>query len=327
MKKQIDPIAPLPAKIVVGVDDAGLSDDAVRLAMDLGRRFPAQVRLVHAVPTPPDVWPGIDPVRGAALTAELLAGAHRVINERVRSVLRAAGTTSAPAKPGAGAATAVLETPPVQDLVRVIPGAPAQILLDEVRERGADWIVLGGHRKRGLLDFGSTMRAVFAKATVPVWVQAHPAQPIERILAPVDLSEDSFGALATACALARVLKARVHALHCFHLGIYAVSGALDPTGSSATFSFADVEEGERARFEKAMRDYSWRDVGHTTEFVQGPAADVILERSQAADLVVLGTHGRTGLASVVLGGTAYSVLKRSEKPVLATRRVERKFLI
>jgi nucleotide-binding universal stress UspA family protein len=325
MKKAIDPIPALPAKIVVGVDDAGLSDDAVRTALELGRRFSAQVRLVHAVPTPPDVWPGIDPVRGAALTAELLAGAHRVINEHVRSVVRAGA--GAPARSVAATSTALLETPPGQDLVRVIPGPPARVLLEEVRETGADWIVLGGHRKRGLLDFGSTMRAIFAKATVPVWVQARPSRQIERILAPVDLSEDSLDALATACALAKSLGARVHALHSFHLSAYATTGALDPTGTSQTFSFEEVEEGERARFEKAMRDYPWRGVDHTVEFVEGAPADVILERSGAADLVVLGTHGRTGLASVVLGGTAYAVLKRSEKPVLATRRLERKFMI
>jgi len=69
----------------------------------------------------------------------------------------------------------------------------------------------------------------------------------------------------------------------------------------------------------------WRGVAHTSTFADGAPTEKILELSEAADLVVMGTHGRTGLASVLLGNVAYGVLKRSEKPVLALRHPERSF--
>jgi nucleotide-binding universal stress UspA family protein len=317
----------LPARIVVGVDDAGLSDHAVRQGIELGRLLHARVGLVHAVPTLPDTWPGLDPVRSVALTSELLTGAHKVINEHVRSLV-GAQDREAPASAGAAAsATAVLHAPPGGDPVRVIPGPPAKVLLEEVRPRSSDWIVLGGHRKRDLLDFGSTMRAVFAKSTVAVWVQSHPVHAIERILVPVDLSEESMRALATACALAKVLNARVHALHCFNLGMSVMPGAIDYAAYGAAFPTEDVLRAQRANFEDAMKKFDWRGVDPTIEFIEGIPTEVILDRSRTSDLIVMGTHGRTGLASVVLGGTAYAVLRRSEKPVLVTRHTERKFVL
>jgi universal stress protein A len=209
----------------------------------------------------------------------------------------------------------------------VIPGAPAKVLLEEVRPNSSDWIVLGGHRKRDLLDFGSTMRAVFAKATVPVWIQSHPVHSIERILAPVDLSDESLMALAMACALAKVLHARVHALHCFNLGITVTPGALDYAAYGAAFPTEDVLRAQRAKFESAMQGFDWRGVDPTIEFIEGIPTELILDRARTSDLIVMGTHGRTGLASVVLGGTAYSVLKRSEKPVLVTRHTDREFVL
>jgi nucleotide-binding universal stress UspA family protein len=315
------------ASIVVGVDDAGLSDHAVRLGLDLGRRLSTRVDLVHAVPTPPDVWPGIDPVRGAALTAELLTGALRTINAHVRSVVRVPESPGVDAKGSAARATAVVAAPPDEDLVRVIPGQPAKVLLDHVREKKAGLIVLGGHQKREFLDFGSTLRAVFARATVPLWIQAQPFRPIQTILVPVDLSEESRNALAMACSLARAFGARVSAVHCFHVSSYAITAGLDYSGYAPAFPIEAVRKAEQGSFERTMHAFDWGGVGHTVEFVDGEPVQKILELSRAADLIVMGTHGRTGLASVVLGGTAYSILKHSEKPVLAARHSERMFLI
>jgi nucleotide-binding universal stress UspA family protein len=322
-----------PSNIVVGVDGEGLSDHAVRLGLELGSRLSARVDLIHVVPAPPETWPGLDPVRSAALTAELLIGARSRINEHLRSVLR----EPTPAQPApddasggqeaAAQATALLAAPPDVDPVRVIPGRPTQVLLDEVRRGKAGLIVLGGHRKRGFLDFGSTLRAIFAKASVPVWVQAQPFDRIEQILVPVDLSAESLKALAISCALARMFLARVRAVHCVHVGAFAASGGLDIADFGPSLPLDEVRRSERAGFGRAMQAFEWDGIEHTTECVDGDPGETILDLSGTADLTVMGAHGRTGLASVVLGGTAYSVLKRAEKPVLVTRDPARKFLV
>jgi len=328
MKRQHRSSQPsLPARIIVGVDDAGYSDHAVRRGFDLAARLQAELRLVHAVPAPPEVWPGVDPLRSVALSNEILAAAHKVINGRVRA-LAASESRGEPAPRRAVArSTATLDAPPGEDPVRLIPGPPAKVLLDEAQRASSDWILLGSHRRRGFLDFGSTLRAVFAKSTVPVWVQSDAPLPIERILAPVDLSEESLHALALACALAATLRARVHALHCFRFGSYAMAGAIDHAAYGAVFPTEDVLRAESATFEQAMEGFDWRGVEHTTEFAEGLPAEAILDRARTSDLVVMGSHGRTGLASVVLGGTTYAVLKHSTKPVLVARHPERRFLL
>ena len=92
----------VPATILVGVDDGDLSDHAVRAALELGRQLGSRVDLVHAALTPPDPWPGIDPVYGAKLNAELVVRTRRKVNEHVRGLLRdvavAAGAKGAGAR-------------------------------------------------------------------------------------------------------------------------------------------------------------------------------------------------------------------------------------
>lgn len=316
----------LPPRIVVGVGSAGQSDHAILQAVELGKRLSAPVRLVHAMPSLPDVWPGIDVVRGEAMTSEMLDTTRRVLEERVHTILSSSRVEPVGDAPTARASTAVVETDGVP--VRVLAGHPVKVLLDQVRGRPADWIVLGSHAKRGRLDFGGTLRALFAKARVPVWVQAHhPARSIGRILVAVDLSAESLLALSTARELAHALGASVHALYCFDPNVYVLSAAFDHSGYAVTMPIDDVRRADEERFERAVRTFEWRGVPYTREVAEGVPADEITSRSLASDLVVLGAHGRTGLASTVLGGTAYSVLKRAERPVLVVRRTGQKFLL
>ncbi|MFN0009888.1 MAG: universal stress protein [Planctomycetota bacterium] len=314
----------LPKQIVVGVDDSGLSDHAVEMGLELGGRLEARVELVHAVPVPPVVWPGMDPVRSSAFSSALLSEAMKRMQDRVARLVRNRGEL--PSGEAGGRATA-LAAPAVDDCVHVVPGEAAKVLLDRVRRRRSAWIVLGGHRKREILDFGNTLRAVFARSTVPVWVQAHPTRRIERILAPVDLSPDSLASLALARSLAAHFHARLHVLHVFSIGTYSAAAVGEHFGSWLDFPIDEVRTSERNRFDREMGRFDWGGVEHTCEFVGGVASEVILERAEKADLIVLGTHGTTGLASVVLGGTAYAVLKRAPTAVLAARRTRRRFLL
>ena len=60
----------------------------------------------------------------------------------------------------------------------------------------------------------------------------------------------------------------------------------------------------------------------TSRFAEGRSVPTILESQDSIDLIVMGSHGRTGLNAAVLGNTAYSVLRKAEVPVLAIRRPE-----
>jgi nucleotide-binding universal stress UspA family protein len=321
-------VVPRPKKapcILVGVDDAGRSDHAVRAACDLGARLSAEVEFVHAVPVPPLIWPGADPVRSEALTEELLSAASTALGQRVRRLVPAHEPGRASSTADAATARLAVGTQE-EDLVLILPGHPAKVILDRARVRRAQLIVLGRHQKLGTLDFGNTVRAVLAKALAPVWVQSHAFHPIERILVPVDLSRESLASLAKACGLARVLGAKVRVVTCFHVGAWLAASSLDSTGYASAPDVPGIRKAEAAEFERVMKGFAWHGIEHSAEFVDGEPIETILDLSRSADLIAMGTHGRTGLAAALLGTVAGSVLARSEKPVLAIRYAGRKFL-
>ena len=138
---------------------------------------------------------------------------------------------------------------------------------------------------------------------------------IHRILCPVDFSPTSERAAGYAMRLARQLGASVHFVHAWTLPAYAL-----PDG--AVVFGAEVGEQIRGELGKQMeallarvRD---RDVAVEGHVVEGTAAREIVRAtaSLGADLVVMGTHGRTGLPHVVLGSVAERVVRTSAVPVL-----------
>jgi len=56
--------------------------------------------------------------------------------------------------------------------------------------------------------------------------------------------------------------------------------------------------------------------GYEAHLLEGRAAEVILKEAEKHDLIVMGTHGRTGLDRLLLGSVAQEVVRKSPKPVL-----------
>lgn len=315
------PKASRPLHIIVGVEETGVADHAVRRGLELGRRLGARVDLVHAVPLMPGPGARVYVRRRSDRGLGILARASNVVNGRLRPLLAHANAVRNGHSSRARVARAMRRA---KSLVRVVRGDPAKIILDATRGKKSAWVVLGRHRKRDFLDFGNTLRTVFARSKAPVWVQTRPVRPIRKILVPVDLSEESLLALATACTLARAFEARVRAVEYFHSGTFAFAGAGGATLYGAPLALGRTRKAEKSAFERAMKRFAWGGVEHTTDYRNGEPVTEILKASREADLVVLGSRGRTGLASVLLGGTAFSVLQQSKKPVLVVRAQARK---
>jgi nucleotide-binding universal stress UspA family protein len=304
MKSQ--PTPHVPHDILVAVDAGPLSDAAIEQALELARRFDARLELVHAVAVPMPTWVLVPEPAGMA------SGTDEPRRAREHVVAHVAGLLTARHEARLRAS----------EIVKTIAGRPSKVILDRAREIPADLIVLGALRRRPAIDFGSTARAVLAKSPCPVWVQPGAVTKIGRILVPVDMSDESMLALATARELAIRFQASVSALHAFDAGrIVAVPWDGFPTVAE----FQQVRAASFEAFEKAMADFDWGGVEHDVSFVDGLPAHAILERSRDADLIVMGTHGRTGLASVLLGSVAYHVLKHTTRPVLVVRKPGRKF--
>lgn len=147
-----------------------------------------------------------------------------------------------------------------------------------------------------------------------------PELRLRRILVPVDFSGCSRKALEYGRSFARQFNAELVLLHVIDL---PVSGGLpmEPV-------LPDLEAPETVA--KDLATWAREAGGPSTKAVirTGPAWAEIVEAADEGnvDLIVVGTHGRTGLAHLLLGSTAEKVMREAPCPVLVVREVEHDFL-
>lgn len=138
---------------------------------------------------------------------------------------------------------------------------------------------------------------------------------IRSVLCPTDFSDRSRYAFGVACALARDYGARLTVLHVIEPAV--VTGEL---GLAMVLPEQDVEwaRGQLESF-RPPPGAAPPDVAYRCE--RGDAAGTILRVADATgcDLIVMGTHGRTGLDRLLAGSVAESVQRRAACPVLCVR--------
>jgi nucleotide-binding universal stress UspA family protein len=139
--------------------------------------------------------------------------------------------------------------------------------------------------------------------------------PIRTILCPVDFSAPSEEAARYAVSLADRLGAEsVHLLHAYRPPTHSL-----PEGTVFLDADADVSVREylARKLENMAQRFSGHGVAVETHLVEGVAYRAIVEhvKAQDAQLVVIGTHGRSGLKHLLLGSVAEKVVRVSPVPV------------
>jgi nucleotide-binding universal stress UspA family protein len=150
---------------------------------------------------------------------------------------------------------------------------------------------------------------------------------LKRILLPTDFSTLSATATEYACALATRFDAELHLLHT--LEVHLASTPLFAMG----LALPQYLQESRAAAEKALAgvlDPQWaagRKVVRAV--VEGsPKVEIVrYARTQAIDLIVLATHGRSGLAQLLIGSVAESVVRTAPCPVLTVRPEGHQFVM
>jgi universal stress protein A len=142
-----------------------------------------------------------------------------------------------------------------------------------------------------------------------------------KILCPLDFDRDSGAALELAIKLARQNQSSLVLLNVAPLPIGAAEMSpvpLDP--------YPFWEETCRARLEKIGREVVDGKVPYETLIASGDAATGILATvtETDADLIVMGTHGRTGVSRMLLGSVAEKVVRESPVPVLTVHPTKRR---
>jgi nucleotide-binding universal stress UspA family protein len=144
---------------------------------------------------------------------------------------------------------------------------------------------------------------------------------IRRILVPLDFSEYADAILEWAAHLAEEHKSTLILMHAYHLPVefQQMEGAYLP----AEFWTQVKTEAEKALEGHAAKLRS-KGVSVETEVIEGYPATAIEEEAlrQEADLIVIGTHGHTGLKHLLLGSVAERVVQKAPCPVLTVKTPE-----
>jgi nucleotide-binding universal stress UspA family protein len=136
---------------------------------------------------------------------------------------------------------------------------------------------------------------------------------VAKILCPTDFSASSQAALAYAASLARDFKAELIVAHVDE-GPLAYDAGM---GSPGDIGQPDQPSARLAEVTSAIQE-----VKCTARLLEGDPASQIVELAceEDIDLIVMGTHGRTGLARLLMGSIAEIVLRRAPCPVLALKQ-------
>jgi nucleotide-binding universal stress UspA family protein len=139
--------------------------------------------------------------------------------------------------------------------------------------------------------------------------------PIGTILHPTDFSDNSEFAFRLACALARDYHARLILLHVLPPPMVVYAGGLVPAETGP--SVEEAKE-ELRRMEKRPHH-----VRIESTVMEGDPVDMILRAAEEthSDVIIMGTHGRSALARLLLGSVAEGVIRKAPCPVLTAKPV------
>jgi len=306
-RKTVSLTPPKIQKILAPTDFSGQSLAGLRYAMNLRLKFGSALTLLHVIePTPP--MAGIESLVLAQSDSEVAAWA---LKELAKLTRRESGDEKR-----------------VTSLVRM--GNPFHEITTEAGENKADLIVIATHGYTGVehLLLGSTAERVVRHAPCPVLtVPAHTPTKrtgktspfkIKKILIPIDFSDISKGALPWAAFLAAQFKSELVLLYVeekfpvdYLLGRELMSHLVVPMLKQA--------EAELEHLAGGLRKTTGTNISVVVR--NGKPFQEVCRATEAlgADLIVLTTHGHTGLKHVWLGSTAERVVRHAHCPVLVVR--------
>jgi nucleotide-binding universal stress UspA family protein len=296
-----------PARVLVATDGSTAADAGISFVDGVDWPAGSTIRVLSVIPTDTAVFGGPWPALALVRMDELL-GALRQEAERV-----------------VGDATGRLERPGRTVLTAVRPGRPATVIVEAASDMHADLVVVGsrGHGTIEQMLLGSVSAEVVDHARVPVLVARGAGSG--RVVLAWDGSDGARAAADVVRDWPMFAGSTVEVVSVADPGIPWWTGFPDPVAPQTISLYVDAAEASRQRH-VAMADElatALRTAGRTANphAPEGDAATQIIAtaRSTGADLIVLGTHGRTGIARLVLGSVARNVLHHAPCSVLVAR--------
>lgn len=289
-------------RILCPIDFSDVSHHALEQAVAIAGWYESRLTVLHVM-TPAFFEP---PLLFADFAGPVPSAEDRVyLAERVRAWAAAASP------PGLNVETLLQQ------------GAPARRILDYADADRSELIVLGTHGRGGFehLLLGSVSEKVLRKARCPVLTvpckAASAKLPYRRLLCAVDFSEPSLAAFRFAVSIAQESGAHLTVVHAIEWPLDEDMAALETPEFRGV-----VEEQARTRVAELVTDEvrTWCEV--ETAIPYGKPYREILDVAErdAADLIVMGVHGRNALDLMVFGSTTNQVVRRASCPVLTLKQ-------
>jgi nucleotide-binding universal stress UspA family protein len=288
-------------KILCPIDFSAGSQKAMQVAVRLANEADAELVLAHAWYLPPNIYDAY--VFPPHVVEQITGDAERGLEAALRDAVTF-GAKRVSAK--------LLNGLPWAKIVDLLASDPA-----------FDLAVLGTHGRTGLAQvmLGSMAEKVIRHAPCSVLAVRSDAEPrpFQHVLCPVDFSVDSDHALELVASLIQPGGTGITLLHVVEIPI-AYFG--DRPVTDVVHDLGDRSAQLLAR--AAAQLQASVSVPVTTRSRDGrfPGAQLLeaIEEDPTIDLVVMGSHGRTGLQRLLLGSVAEKVVRHARCPVLVARR-------
>ncbi len=271
-------------RILLPLDFGPGSDCVVAAAIGVAKAFDSEVHLLYVLPkldgASPDVQELIQMARQEA--------ANRLAEVRVR--LEHAGVHAMEGT--------------------VVAGTPFDQIARHSEEIDANVVIVGPRSAAGVEGRGSstTTERLCRKSSKPVWiVNAGSGVGPESMLCPVDCSLPSRRALRNAIHLARRFDAKLFILHV----VPPMAELLGIIPSVKQGMERKHVQSETSRFEGFLGEFDFHGVRYEKVVREGTPADSIIDSASefAADLIIMGSVGRTGVSRILLGSVASKVVR------------------
>lgn len=143
----------------------------------------------------------------------------------------------------------------------------------------------------------------------------------KHILAPTDFSHHAEAAVKSAFELAEQFGATVHMVHTLAEPVSAIAPEPMIVAAPPPEFYEESEKTCKEALQKVASQFGKPGVKVQTAALWGSPVDTVLEYAQREpiDLIVISTHGRTGLSHVLLGSVAESIVRNAPCPVLTLR--------
>lgn len=220
-----------------------------------------------------------------------------------------------------------LTEPETVESIEVGLGNPAEFLQAKVFEDRSQLLVIG-RKDLGFFERlfnGSVSSEVLEKTTIPTLFvpEESPTEVsgIEKLLVPVDLSEDSLKSLALAKVIASQKNAEIHLYHAIPMNDFVPMGVFEGTVPMTESLEKAREEMTKTAHDRLQRMATeLKEEGLKVSFSMGIVGAIqgIMNtvESESIDLIVMSSHGYSGLKKYWIGSVANGLLKKTTSPVL-----------